>query len=188
MNVTAVAMCSHFGTHIDAPRHYVATGTAVDEVPLDILIGRCRVVAWRGEGHVPAEFIEGLDLDLATRILIRTSNSCFIRRPEFREDYVALAPGAAQALVDRNVKLVGVDGYSIGPYEPSQGMEVHRIFLGAGPEQVAIEELDLSGVEPGEYELVALPLRLVGLEGAPTRVLLGRWGGRADVRAAVMVS
>jgi arylformamidase len=108
-----------------------------------------------------------------TRLLIRTVNSQIIRQPEFHEDYVALTPDAARVLVARNVRLLGVDGYSIGPFEPSSGMEVHRIFLGAGPEQVALEELDLSSVAPGDYQLVALPIRLTGLEGAPARVLLG---------------
>jgi arylformamidase len=174
MNVTAVSMCSHFGTHLDAPRHYLADGTAVDELPLDILVGPCRVVAYPDKNHIPARFIEKLDLAGITRLLIRTDNSRTLGRPEFREDYIALTPGAARVLIERRVELLGVDGYSIGPYETSQGMETHRVFLGAGPRQVAIEEVDLSGVEPGDYELIALPLRLTGLEGSPTRVLLGR--------------
>jgi len=174
MNVSSVAMCSHFGTHIDAPRHYVASGTAVDEVPLEVLIGPCRVVDWREKQHIPADFVLGLDLGGSARLLIRTRNSQFIGQPEFHENYIALTPDAARVLVARKVRLLGVDGYSIGPFEPSVGMEVHRIFLGASPEQVALEEIDLSGVEPGDYQLIALPIRLTGLEGAPTRVLLGK--------------
>lgn len=173
MNVTSVAMCSHFGTHMDAPRHYVASGTAVDEIPLEVLIGPCRVVDWPERESIPADFVAGLDLGGLTRLLIRTVNSRVIRQSEFHEDYIALTPDAARALVARNVRLLGVDGYSIGPFEPTSGMEVHRIFLGAGPEQVALEELDLSTVAPGDYQLVALPIRLTGLEGAPARVLLG---------------
>jgi arylformamidase len=77
-------------------------------------------------------------------------------------------------LVDRGVRLLGVDGYSIGPFDPSLGYPVHSIFLGAGPDQVAIEEVNFLNVEPGDYHLIALPLRLAGLEGSPARVLLGK--------------
>ncbi len=173
MNVTAISMCSHFGTHVDAPRHYVADGTTVDRLRPEILVGPCRVVAYTGKEHIPASFIRELDLKGEQRILIKTSNSVILSRPEFHEDYIALTPEAAQTLVDKGVKLLGVDGYSIGPFDPSLGIPVHRIFLGAGPDQVAIEEADLSNVEPGDYQLMALPLRLTGLEAAPIRVLLG---------------
>jgi arylformamidase len=174
MNVSAVSMCSHFGTHIDAPRHYVAAGTTVDELSPDTLIGPCRVVAYRGEGHIPAAFIDGLDLGGLTRLFIQTANSERLARPEFYEDYIALTVQAARALVEKGVKLLGVDGYSIGPFDPALGIPVHSIFLGAGPQQAAIEEANLLGVEPGDYQVIALPIRLTGLEGAPARVLLGR--------------
>jgi len=174
MNVTAVSMCSHFGTHIDAPRHYFSPGTAVDELPLEILIGPCRVVSYEGKGHISESFIEGLDLKNISRLFVRTANSQIISLPEFYEDYIALTIEAAQALVDRGVKLLAVDGYSIGPFDPAQGMPVHRIFLGAGPDQVAIEEVDLSKVDTGDYNMIALPIPLTGLEAAPARVLLGR--------------
>ena len=173
MNVTAISMCSHFGTHVDAPRHYVADGTPVDQLRLDILVGPCRVVEYTGKEHIPASYIQELDLRGVPRLLIKTSNSAILGRPEFHEDYIALTPEATRELVERGVKLLGVDGYSIGPYDPSLGMPVHSIFLGAGPDQVAIEEVDLSKVEPGDYQLITLPMKLTGLEAAPARVLLG---------------
>ena len=174
MNVTSFAMCSHFGTHIDAPRHYVNSGTAVDELPADVLIGPCRVVSFNGPGHISKDFIETVDLEGVTRLLIRTRNSEFINLPEFREDYIALTQEAAKLLVEKGVRLLGVDGYSIGPFEPEEGVPVHQIFLGAGPEQVAIEEIDLSNVDAGDYKIIALPMRLTGLEAAPARVMLGK--------------
>jgi len=173
MNVTAISMCSHFGTHVDAPRHYVADGTPVDQLRLDILIGPCRVVAYTGKEHIPASFMQKLDLEGVDRVLIKTANSITLGEPKFYEDYIALTPEAAQVLVEKGVKLFGVDGYSIGPFDPSLGIPVHSTFLGAGPDQVAIEEVDLSNVEPGDYQLIVLPLRLTGLEAAPARVLLG---------------
>lgn len=174
MNVTAVAMCSHFGTHIDAPRHYFAAGKPVDELPLDILIGPGRVVSYEGIDHIPASFINSLDLMGVSRLFIRTRNSQTLTLPEFNEDYIALTIEAAQELVDEGVKLLAVDGYSIGPFDPAQGIPVHRIYLGARPDQVAIEAVNLSNVEPGDYHVIALPIPLTGLEGAPARVLLGR--------------
>jgi arylformamidase len=132
MNVTAVSMCSHFGTHIDAPRHYVADGTTVDELSPDILIGPCRLVVYEGDENIPSDFIDGLDLVGIKRLFIRTANSEKLIKPEFYEDYIALTVEAAQALVKKGVKMLGVDGYSIGPFD-RLGDPVHSIFLGAGP-------------------------------------------------------
>lgn len=173
MNVTAISMCSHFGTHVDAPRHYVADGTSVDQLRPDILIGPCRVVAYMGKEHIPASFIQKLDLEGVDRLLIKTANSIVLGEQKFYEDYIALTPEAAQLLVEKGLKLLGVDGYSIGPFDPTLGIPVHSTFLGAGPDQVAIEEVDLSNVDPGDYQLIVLPMRLTGLEAAPARVLLG---------------
>lgn len=172
MNVTAVSMCSHFGTHLDAPRHYIEAGAAVDELPLDLLVGPCSIVHYDGDQHIPPAFVDSLDLRGTRRLLIRTGNSETIARPKFREDYVALTPAAAERLVAHGIELLGVDGYSIGPFDPELGIPVHRIFLSGGPHQIALEGLDLSGVEPGSYELVALPIPLAGLEAAPARVLV----------------
>jgi arylformamidase len=172
MNVTAVSLCSHFGTHVDAPRHYVRDGATVDELPLDVLVGPCAVVSYDGEEHIPGAFIESLALNGATRLLVRTRNSAFARDPCFREDYIGLTPDAAKRLVERGVQLIGVDGPSIGPFDPSLGVPVHQVFLSGGPHQVAVEQLDLSHVDPGDYELVTLPLAVAGLEAAPARVLV----------------
>ena len=174
MNVTAIAMCSHFGTHIDAPRHYVASGAPIDQITLDILVGPCRVVAYTGAGNIPGDFIQSLDLDGVRRLLIWTNNSLILDQSEFHDDYIALTVEAAKIVVDRGEQLLGMDGYSLGPFEPELGRKVHQIFLGASPDRVAIEEIDLSKVDPGDYQLIALPIKLAGLESAPMRVLLGK--------------
>ena len=174
MNVTSFTMCSHFGTHIDAPRHYLADGTSVDEIKPEILIGPCLVVEYPLREHIPASFINELNLEGVSRLLIKTLNSRFLRKTEFQENFVALLPEAASSLVENGIKLLGMDGYSIGPFDPMLGQPVHQIFLSAGPDQVAIEEVDLLEVSPGDYELLAIPLRLSGLEAAPARVLLSK--------------
>ncbi len=174
MNVTSISMCSHFGTHIDAPRHYLVDGTSVDEIRPEILIGPCKVVEYPLREHIPANFINELNLEDVSRLLIKTVNSRFLRNTEFHEDFIALLPEASSILVEIGIKLLGIDGYSIGPFDPSLGQPVHQIFLGAGPDQVAIEGVDLQEVPPGDYELLAIPLRLSGLEASPARVLLGK--------------
>ena len=128
---------SHTGTHVDAASHFIPGGAGVDELPLDVLIGPCTVVA--GEGF-------------AERVLIKGA-----------EPFDELG---AEALVAAGVKLVGVDGMSVG--DP----DAHRVLLGAGI--VAVEGLDLSAVEPGDYELICLPLNIAGCDGAPARAILVR--------------
>jgi arylformamidase len=104
------------------------------------------------------------------RLLIKTSNSKFWARgeTEFHTDYVGLGPDAAEWLVQRKIELVGVDYLSVAPWKESR--PTHQILLSAGV--VVVEGLDLSGVTPGSYELICLPLKLVGSDGAPARAVL----------------
>ncbi len=179
INVSAVAMCSHFGTHVETGRHYFADGMSVDEMPTDLLIGRCLVVAYEANNDIPPTFIDQLPLEGVKRLLVRTRNSGSLRHGAFSEDYVALTFAAAKSLAERGIEMLGVDGYSIGPFEPTIGKAVHRAFLGSGATQIAIEGLDLTGVDPGDYEIVTAPLRAVGLEAAPARVFIRRAEGGA---------
>ncbi|MBL8175280.1 MAG: cyclase family protein [Bryobacterales bacterium] len=157
-NVTAVSMCAHTGTHVDAPAHYFDGAAGVDEAPLEVLMGRAVVAGldgnWRG----------------AERVLFRTGNSSgrWWEAP-FREDFEALTVGLARELVEGGVKLVGIDYLSVGRND-EEGSEVHRVLLGAGV--WILEGLNLCEVGVGEYELVCLPLRLVGADGAPARAVL----------------
>ena len=157
VNLSRLDLGVHSGTHVDAPLHFVDGGASVETLPLDVLVGPCVVV----DGLDPAAVPTG-----AERVLFKTTNSRLWERAEFSEDFVALDAAAARALVERGVRLVGIDYLSIGDEE------AHRVLLGAGV--VAVEGLDLREVEPGEYRLVCAPLRLVGAEGAPARVLLLR--------------
>ena len=157
VNLSRLDLGVHSGTHVDAPLHFLEGGAAVETLPLDVLVGPCVVVEGLSIAAVPAG---------AERVLFKTPNSRLWEREQFSEDFVALDGEAAQALVERGVRLVGIDYLSIGDEE------AHRILLGAGV--VAVEGLDLREVEPGEYRLVCAPLKLVGAEGAPARVLLLR--------------
>ena len=162
VNLTRMDFGLHSGTHVDAPVHFIDGASGVESVELDALIGPCDVV------EVPdlsresvARAPEGTE-----RVLFKTPNSRLWEREEFSDDFVKLDGEAARALVARRVRLVGIDYLSIGDEE------AHHVLLEAGV--IAVEGLDLRGVEPGEYRLVCAPLKLVGSDGAPARVLLLR--------------
>jgi arylformamidase len=161
----------HTGTHIDAPLHYLPDGLSAADISLDALIGPAVVVDLSEIDVVTAETLERLNLPASTqRLLLRTRNSRLwvegVR--EFRTDYVALTVDAAQWIVDHGLRLIGMDYLSVQRYH--DGPETHLILLRAGV--VIVEGLNLAEVLAGEYELICLPLRLVGAEGAPARAIL----------------
>lgn len=174
-NVSKLVMGAHTGTHMDAPRHFLAAGVGIDEMPFDATIGIARVIPIaHSQAILPAE-LEAYDLQAGERVLFHTQNSerCW-KVNEFVEDFVYISAAAAQFLVDRKVRTVGVDYLSVGGYV-HDGVETHQILLGAG--MWIIEGLNLSGVKPGTYELICLPLRVAGADGAPARAILRPCGG-----------
>jgi arylformamidase len=169
VNVSELDMGAHSGTHVDAPDHFLAAGAGAEALPLEALIGPADVVD--ATAAVTAlDLLTVRDLELPSRgserILFKTRNSQLWNRDEFSRDFVRLDGEAAAYLVERGVKLLGIDYLSIGD------AEAHRVLLGAGV--VCVEGLDLRGIEPGSYELVCLPLKLVGSDGAPARAVLIR--------------
>ncbi|WP_243367282.1 cyclase family protein [Fundidesulfovibrio soli] len=174
--LTRVEMCAHAGTHMDAPAHFVAGGANMDALPPDTGIGRARVIAILDPGAVTAGELAPHRIRRGERILLKTANSARVwDSAGFLEDCVRLTPCAAAYLAERGPRLLGVDGLSVGGQDES-GEEVHRILLSAGV--WILEGLDLSNVEPGSVELVCLPLRLAGAEGAPARALVRPIGRR----------
>jgi arylformamidase len=168
-NVAHLDLGVHAGTHVDAPYHFVADGDTVDRLPLEILVGKARVVAVQSRDAVRRADLEETDLTDDLRVLIKTRNSGQLKNGQFQEDFVYLDPDAATYLVDQGIKLVGIDSLSIEKFG-SKDFAAHHALLGAGV--VVVEGLDLSDVEPGEYDLTCLPLRLVGADGSPARVIL----------------
>jgi arylformamidase len=169
-NVSALALGSHTGTHIDAPRHFLPGGAPVDAVPLERLIGPAVVLGLPDHAaSIGAAELRSRDLGDTRRVLFRTRNSALLSKPQFTPEYVSLAPDAAEYLLDRKVELVGIDYLSIDRFD-SKGHPVHRMLLER--QVVIVEGLDLSTVPEGRYELICLPLRLAGLDGAPARVVL----------------
>lgn len=170
-NVTQVSMSCHTGTHVDAPDHFMNNGKTVESLSLDLLMGRAYVLNLPDVNLITASILMDADIPPRTRrLLFKTRNSAYWANgnKEFQTDFVGLSVDAAEWLVDRNVKLVGIDYLSIAPYK--QGKPVHTILLDAGV--VVVEGLDLSKVSQGRYTLTCLPLKLGGSDGAPTRVIL----------------
>jgi len=168
-NVSRLTLGSHAGTHVDAPYHFVESGLRVDELPLEILTGKARVVSVPAREAVDRQDLENLDLRDDLRVLFKTRNSGQLRQPEFRPDFVYLTADAASYLVQIGIKLVGWDYLSIEMFG-NREFPAHHALLGAGV--VIVEGLDLSQVEAGDYELTCLPLKLAGGDGAPARVIL----------------
>ena len=170
-NVTQISMSCHTGTHVDAPDHFLNNGKTVESLSLDLLMGRAYVLHLPNVNLITASILRDAEIPPRTRrLLFKTRNSDYWAsgNKEFQTDFVGLSVDAAELLVDRNVKLLGIDYLSIAPYK--QGKPVHTILLDAGV--VVIEGLDLSKVSQGRYTLTCLPLKLGGAEGAPTRAIL----------------
>ena len=171
-NVSRLDMGSHSGTHVDAPKHFFDDGAGVDALPLDVLMGPARLIAFAdtvksiGESDLRAHDLMGV-----TRLLMRTRNSAWLASgaTEFHPDYTYLAPDGAAYLVGLGVKLVGVDYLSVEQFH-SGHHRTHRTLLSANV--VIVEGLVLVEAPPGDYELCCLPLRRAGLDGAPARAVL----------------
>lgn len=169
INLSAVSMGAHTGTHMDAPLHFINGAVGIDRVPLETVIGRARVIQITDAVAVTPEELEKHRIRRGERLLFKTRNSPRAwQTPGFAEDFVYISDAAADFLVERGVSLVGVDYLSVG--SARGGAYVHRTLLGGGI--WVIEGLDLTLAAPGSYEMVCLPLRISGGDGAPARVVI----------------
>ncbi len=173
-NVTRLDMGAHTGTHVDAPLHFLDGRRPADQLELDVLIGP----AWVAEFDVPRE-ISAVDLERAgipagtTRLLLKTSNSClWSQKPAtFDENFIGISADGAQWLVEQGVRLVGIDYLGIERYDTvPHGAPTHKTLLQA--EAILLEGLNLSDVFPGAYQLICLPVKIQGADGAPCRAVL----------------
>jgi arylformamidase len=167
VSVSRVSLSPHVGTHADAPAHYDHRGPSTDGFELAAFIGPARVIDARARTAVTSEFLEAEGALGHTRVLVRTLAAP--RPARFVSEFPPLAPEAAETLVRAGIVLYGTDAPSVDPVD-SAAMSAHRVL---GTARIPIlENLDLSQVEPGDYDLVALPIRLVGVEAAPLRAVL----------------
>ncbi|MFN2471552.1 MAG: cyclase family protein [Gaiellaceae bacterium] len=166
-NLSRLDFGVHSGTHVDAPVHFIDGAAGAESLPLEVLVGPAHVVdATRVRGVLDRAALGRLDLPEGKRLLFKTPNSELWASDRFAEESVHLTADGAELLVERGVRLVGLDYLSVG--DP----DAHRVLLGAGV--VAVEGLDLREAEPGAYRLLCLPLKIVGSDGAPARAVLLR--------------
>jgi arylformamidase len=175
VTVSRLECCVHSGTHVDAPSHFLAAGSQIQDLDLTVLIGPALVVevsASQASQAIQATDLEAAGIPAGTlRLLLKSGNSGLWQASptEFVEDFVALSPDAAEWVVDRGIGLVGIDYLSIQRFA-DQDPATHTILLAAGV--IILEGLDLNAVAPGDFELVCLPIKLLEAEGAPARAVL----------------
>ena len=170
LNLTRVNLGSHTGTHIDAPYHFLQDGAKVDQLPLDTFYGPALVRQFRSHTAVTCPDLEEAHIPGGTeRLLLKTRNSHLWEREGFQRDFVYLDTEGAQWLVQRGIKLVGIDYLSIEAFG-SRDFATHHTLLEAGV--IILEGVDLRAVPPGHYTLACFPLRLAGSDGAPARAIL----------------
>jgi arylformamidase len=172
VTLSSYLMTAHAGTHVDAPLHFVPKGATIDQVPLITLMGRARVIDCSPDATaIDAAELNKHDWRGAKRILFRTRNSrnSWMLDRNFHQDFTYIAPDAAQLMADAGVDLVGIDYLSAEKFGASEP-KTHQILLGKNIP--IIEGLDLRGIKAGEYDLIVLPLRVVGHEAAPARALV----------------
>jgi arylformamidase len=171
-NATQISSSVHLGTHVDAPRHFLNDGSAVEQLPLEVLTGPCYVTQLPdGIEAITAEVLDRTEITSEMkRVLFGTSNSHYWAKGEskFQTDFVAITEDGAEWLVERGVQLVGVDYLSVAPYNDS--IPTHAALLKAGV--VIVEGLNLSNIMRGFYDLYCLPLKITGSDGAPARAIL----------------
>lgn len=170
-NLSSVQMDCHLGTHLDAPLHFVHNGKSIDQLDLNKLVGPVFVVELRGVRSITAQHLQAAAIaSNCKRLLLKTDNQQYwtAGNTVFQEDFCSIDSSGAQWIVDRGIVLVGIDYLSIQRFHDSP--LTHTILLKA--EVVIVETLNLEHVTAGEYELICLPLKLEGLEGAPVRAVL----------------
>ena len=170
-NVSTLHLSAHAGTHVDAPRHFFDQGIGVDMLPLEMLCGRTRVIEVTSRKGITAEDLAAAKLSEDVRVLIKTHNSRLWGAPEFHSEFVGVTDSGARYLVEHGNKVVAGDYHSVEVFK-TPGAPAHHALLGNGV--IVIEGLNLRDVEPGVYDMFCLPLRVVGSDGAPARVVLRR--------------
>lgn len=162
---------SHIGTHIDAPNHFLENATGIDKIVLEKLIGECNVLDFTKLKHleITPKDLAHVPIRKGSRMLFKTGNFRFLKERTFPEHYVSLSLEGAEYLAKKEVYLVGTDFLGIEKRR-NPGHPVHKTLLSAGI--VNVEGLDLADVPAGKYELICLPLRVVGADGCPARVVL----------------
>lgn len=170
LTLSDIRVSLHVGAHADAPSHYVADGPDIASRCLDLYLGRCVVVhldVARGERIMPDHVADKVEALSAPRVLFRTGT--FPDHNRWNNDFASLSPELVDDLYHHGVRLIGIDTPSVDPFD-SKALEAHHAF--AKNNMGMLEGLVLEGVDEGEYELIALPLRIKCADASPVRAVL----------------
>ena len=167
-NSSSVHASAHAGTHVDAPFHFVADGSTIESLPLELFIGPARVCEVATAGQITSGDVARLNLAGEKRVLFKTRNSDLLHKPAYDPSFVSFSVDGAKALAELGLQLVGLDYLSVASAD--EQVPVHRAFLDRGI--VLLEGVDLSAVPEGRYELICPPVKLAGSDGAPCRAIL----------------
>ena len=168
VNVSAITLSPHVGAHADAPLHYAPDGAAIGALDLDSFLGPCRVIHAIAQGPLLRwQHLEhAITADLPPRVLVRT----YAQAPTGWDDSLAAyAPETVERLADLGVRLIGIDTASIDPAS-SKTLDSHQVIRRRGLR--VLENLVLDAVPEGDYELIALPLKLTQADASPVRAVL----------------
>jgi arylformamidase len=170
-NVSQIAFGVHTGTHMDAPCHFKPGEDAIDQVPFEAGVGPARVIEIRDPERITVAELEPYDIEFGERILLKTANSPRAWRTDsFVKNAVYLTAEAARWLAAKGIRTIGIDYLSVGGFEADNAVAVHEPLIAANV--AIIEGLDLSAVPPGPCDLVCLPIKLAGGDGAPARAFV----------------
>ena len=168
-NISEIKLCSHTGTHIDSPKHFFSNGQTIDNLPLTRCIGKAKVFNLTGKNFIDYDDIKDLNIEKDDTILFKTDNKNAMLDPCLKEDFVYITENCAKYLTDKKINAVGIDYLSIESLDSSDSL-VHKTLLKRGV--LILEGLILTDVPEGEYEIVALPLKLQNGNGSPARIIL----------------
>jgi arylformamidase len=172
VTMSHINIISHTGTHVDAPLHFIYGGETIDKMPLETTMGKARVIEIKDSESVKPEELEAYNIQPGERILFKTRNSSRVYQSDkFLDDYVFISTEAAHFLVEKSIRLVGLDFVSIGSIKDNPNLlETHETLLKNGT--YILEGIDLSGVKAGQHELICLPIKLEHGDAGPARAIL----------------
>ncbi|MDD1779132.1 MAG: cyclase family protein [Candidatus Helarchaeota archaeon] len=173
-NMLELRLGSHTGTHVDVPRHFLRDGKNLDQVGLDQFWGRAKVFQLSVKEKIDRKALVDLDIQARDVVLFKTRNSELWELQGFQRDFVYLTVEAAEYLVEKKVKAVGIDYLSIEKFK-SKSHPTHTTLLTNGI--VILEGINLKDITPGEYFLFFMPLKLKGADGSPVRAVLFKQTG-----------
>jgi len=172
VTITMLEILTHTGTHIDCPLHFIQGGSSITDMPLDATLGPARVIEIKDSKMITPEELAEHDIKKGERILCKTLNSPTVyESKEWIEDYVYLGYEAAAYLAEKEIRLFGMDAITVGDWRDDASIHAtHRALLDAGI--YIMEGCALADVPAGEYELIAMPLRILAADASPVRAIL----------------